>query len=151
MSTTGGTLAADQLTVRLASAPDHDRVLELVQKLDHVFDVDPEKFSETFAFVLGDTDRTLVHVAESAGETVGYCLTTVTPLLYSNGPSAQLQEIVVDEDKRVSGVGTALVRAVEAACEQLGVKQLTVASRRAGGFYDRLGYSQQAEYMRRLF
>jgi N-acetylglutamate synthase-like GNAT family acetyltransferase len=144
-------LAADQLTVRLAAAPDHDRVLELVKKLDHVFDVDPKKFSETFEFVLGDGDRTMVYVAEQGGDIVGYCLTTVTPLLYSNGPSAQLQEIVVDEDKRVSGVGTALVRAVEEACERMGVKQLTVASRRAGGFYDRLGYSQQAEYMRRLF
>jgi N-acetylglutamate synthase-like GNAT family acetyltransferase len=48
-------------------------------------------------------------------------------------------------------VGTSLVRAVEAACEEHGVTQLTVASRRAGGFYDRLGYTQQAEYMRRTF
>lgn len=137
--------------MRPATAADHDRVLELVAKLGHVFDVLPEKFSESFAFALADTDRTLVHVAESGGEVVGYCLTTISPLLYSNGPSAQLQEIVVDEDKRVSGVGTALVRAVEAECERLGVTQLTVAARRAGGFYDRLGYSQQAEYMRRLF
>ena len=151
MSTTGDTLAAEQLTVRLASGPDHDRILELVSKLDHVFDVEPAKFSESFEFVLADTDRTLVHVAEQSGEVVGYCLTTISPLLYSNGPSAQLQEIVVDEQKRVSGVGTALVRAVEEACQSRGVKQLTVASRRAGGFYDRLGYSQQAEYMRRLF
>ncbi len=144
-------MAANQLTVRLATQSDHDRILELVSKLDHVFDVEPAKFSDTFGFVLDDSDRTMVHVAEWEGVVVGYCLTTVTPLLYSNGPSAQLQEIVVDEDKRVSGVGTALVRAVEEACQEKGVKQLTVASRRAGGFYDRLGYSQQAEYMRRLF
>jgi hypothetical protein len=43
------------------------------------------------------------------------------------------------------------VRAVEAACEQRGVTQLTVASRRAGGFYDRLGFADAAEYMRRFF
>ena len=122
-----------------------------MKKLGHVFDVDPAKFSESFAFVLGDEGRSVALVAEAGGEVVGYCLTTVSPLLYSNGPSAQLQEIVVDEEARVSGVGTALVRAVEAECERQGVTQLTVASRRAGGFYDRLGYSQQAEYMRRLF
>ncbi len=144
-------MAADQVTVRLADRSDHDRVLELVKRLNHVFTVDPAKFSDTFDFVLGDADRTLVHVAELDGDVIGYCLTTVSPLLYSNGPSAQLQEILVDEDKRVSGVGTALVRAVEQACVEGGVTQLTVASRRAGGFYDRLGYSQQAEYMRRLF
>lgn len=137
--------------MRPAVEADHDRILELVHKLGHIFDVIPEKFTETFRFVLTDTGRTMVHVAESGGEVVGYCLTTISPLLYSNGPSAQLQEIVVDEQKRVSGVGTALVRAVEAECEKQGVTQLTVAARRAGGFYDRLGYSQQAEYMRRLF
>ena len=82
---------------------------------------------------------------------MGYALTTVNTLLYTQGLSAQLQEIVVDEGVAASGVGTALVRAVEAACEDAGVVQLTVASRRAGGFYDRLGYTQQAEYMRRVF
>lgn len=144
-------MPADQVTVRQATPDDHDRLLELVATLDHVFDVVPEKFSDTFHFVLADHDRTLVHVAEGDDRVVGYCLTTISPLLYSNGPSAQLQEIVVDEDSRVSGVGTALVQAVEAECEARGVTQLTVAARRAGGFYDRLGYSQQAEYMRRLF
>ncbi|MGA1785213.1 MAG: GNAT family N-acetyltransferase, partial [Pontimonas sp.] len=134
-----------------AAAADHDRVLELVGKLGHVFEVDPGKFSETFRFVMDDPGRSLLLVAEAEGQVVGYCLTTISPLLYSNGPSAQLQEIVVDEEARVAGVGTALVRAVEDACEKAGVTQLTVASRRAGGFYDRLGYSQQAEYMRRLF
>ena len=82
---------------------------------------------------------------------MGYALTTINTLFYTNGPSAQLQEIVVDDARQTSGVGTGLVRAVEAACEARGVTQLTVASRRAGGFYDRLGYTQQAEYMRRLF
>jgi len=144
-------LGADAVTVRPATAADHDRVLELVGKLGHAVPVDTAAFSASFDFAISDTDRTLVHVAEAGGEVVGYCLTTITPLLYSNGPSAQLQEIVVDDDRRVSGVGTALVRTVEAACEARGVTQLTVAARRAGGFYDRLGYSQQAEYMRRLF
>ncbi len=144
-------MAANVVVVRHAAAADHDRVLELVGKLGHVFEVDPGKFSETFHFVMDDPGRSLLLVAEAEGQVVGYCLTTISPLLYSNGPSAQLQEIVVDEEARVAGVGTALVRAVEDACEKAGVTQLTVASRRAGGFYDRLGYSQQAEYMRRLF
>lgn len=144
-------MAADSVTVRKATEADHDRVLELVSKLGHVFEVDPDRFSQSYHFAIHDSDRTLVHVAEAGGEVVGYCLTTISPLLYSNGPSAQLQEIVVDEAKRISGVGTALVRAVEAECEARSVTQLTVAARRAGGFYDRLGYSQQAEYMRRLF
>jgi len=65
--------------------------------------------------------------------------------------SAQLQELVVNASARGLDVGTELVRAVEAECERRGVTQLTVASRRAGGFYDRLGFHESAEYMRRFF
>jgi GNAT superfamily N-acetyltransferase len=130
---------------------DHDRVLALVGELGHPVPVNADRFSEAFTFALTDEGRTAVFVAEADGDVVGYCLVTMTPLLYSNGLSAQLQEIVAAHDTRAKGVGTALVKTVEALCEQLGVTQLTVASRRAGGFYDRLGYHEAAEYMRRLF
>lgn len=151
MSTTGETLPAEMVTVRPASPADHDRVFDLVTQLGHATPVDTEQFSKAFAFALGDVDRTAVLVSESSSQVVGYCLVTMTPLLYTNGLSAQLQEIAVDETTRTAGVGTALVRAVEALCVDRGVTQLTVASRRAGGFYDRLGYHDAAEYMRRLF
>jgi len=151
MSTTEDILPAKEPVVRLALPKDGARVLELVGKLGHAVALDPQAFQDSFTQALADSPRTIVHVAEVAGEVVGYALTTINTLFYTNGPSAQLQEIVVDDARQTSGVGTALVRAVEAACEASGVTQLTVASRRAGGFYDRLGYTQQAEYMRRLF
>jgi ribosomal protein S18 acetylase RimI-like enzyme len=94
----------------------------------------------------------LLLVVDDGSERLGgYALTTIVPLLATNGPSAQLQEIAVDEAARGRSYGTLLVRAVEAACEERGVTQLTVASRRAGGFYDRLGFADAAEYMRRFF
>jgi N-acetylglutamate synthase-like GNAT family acetyltransferase len=151
MSITEDILPAKTPVVRLAVAADHDRVFTLVSKLGHAVALDAEVFSTSFAQAIEDAPRTIVHVAEVDGEVAGYALTTINTLLYTNGPSAQLQEIVVDDQVQTRGVGTALVRAVEAACEEHGVTQLTVASRRAGGFYDRLGYTQQAEYMRRLF
>ena len=137
--------------IRFASEADGPRILELVGRLGHAVPVDAEAFAQAFPVVLADHPRSLLHVAEVDGVVAGYALTTINPLLYTNGPSAQLQEIVVDYTMQTSGVGTALVRAVEKACEESGVTQLTVASRRAGGFYDRLGDTQQAEYMRRLF
>jgi N-acetylglutamate synthase-like GNAT family acetyltransferase len=144
-------LPASTPVIRFASEADGPRILELVGRLGHAVPVDAEAFAQAFPVVLADHPRSLLHVAEVDGEVAGYALTTINPLLYTNGPSAQLQEIVVDDRMQTSGVGTALVRAVEKACEESGVTQLTVASRRAGGFYDRLGYTQQAEYMRRLF
>jgi len=144
-------LPASSPAIRFASEADGPRILELVGRLGHAVPVDAEAFAQAFPVVLADHPRSLLHVAEVDGVVAGYALTTINPLLYTNGPSAQLQEIVVDDRMQTSGVGTALVRAVEKACEESGVTQLTVASRRAGGFYDRLGYTQQAEYMRRLF
>ena len=144
-------MPASSPAIRFASEADGPRILELVGRLGHAVPVDAEAFAQAFPVVLADHPRSLLHVAEVDGVVAGYALTTINPLLYTNGPSAQLQEIVVDDRMQTSGVGTALVRAVEKACEESGVTQLTVASRRAGGFYDRLGYTQQAEYMRRLF
>ncbi len=144
-------MPASTPVIRFASEADGPRILELVGRLGHAVPVDAEAFAQAFPAVLADHPRSLLHVAEVDGVVAGYALTTINPLLYTNGPSAQLQEIVVDDRMQTSGVGTALVRAVEKACEESGVTQLTVASRRAGGFYDRLGYTQQAEYMRRLF
>ena len=144
-------MPASTPVIRFASEADGPRILELVGRLGHAVPVDAKAFAQAFPAVLADHPRSLVHVAEVDGVVAGYALTTINPLLYTNGPSAQLQEIVVDDSMQTSGVGTALVRAVEKACEESGVTQLMVASRRAGGFYDRLGYTQQAEYMRRLF
>lgn len=144
-------MPASTPVIRFASEADGPRILELVGRLGHAVPVDAKAFAQAFPAVLSDHPRSLLHVAEVDGEVAGYALTTINRLLYTNGPSAQLQEIVVDDSMQTSGVGTALVRAIEKACEVSGVTQLTVASRRAGGFYDRLGYTQQAEYMRRLF
>ena len=138
-------------TIRYATPADTDAILSLVKELKHAVPVEEAAFGASFTEVLSDAPRTLVHVAEVDGQVVGYSLTTINSLLYTNGPSAQLQEIVVDGSVQTRGVGTALVSAVETDCARHGVTQLTVASRRAGGFYDRLGYTQQAEYMRRLF
>nr|WP_220476192.1 GNAT family N-acetyltransferase [Microcella alkalica] len=98
-----------------------------------------------------DSGLLLLVAEDEAGAVRGYAFTTIARLLSTNGASAQLQEIAVDEAARGQDLGTELVHAVERECIRRGVRQITVASRRAGGFYDRLGYSQNAEYMRRVF
>ncbi len=139
--------------VRRATATDADAVFDLVRQLGAAFVPVRSAFDESFAaIVVESADDVLLLVAENPDGVVrGYALTTIARLLSTNGLSAQLQEIAVDEDARGLDLGTALVREVEAECIRRGVRQLTVAARRAGGFYDRLGYSQNAEYMRRVF
>lgn len=141
------------MSVRRATEADADAVFPLVQQLGAAFVPVRSAFDESFAEIVADAGgSSLLLVAEnSSGVVQGYALVTITRLLSTNGLSAQLQEIVVDDDARGLDLGTALVREVETECVRRGVRQLTVAARRAGGFYDRLGYSQGAEYMRRVF
>lgn len=139
--------------IRPAHPGDEDSLFALVEQLGHAFPPDRAAFDGTLAsyFAGEESSVLLLVVDDGSGRLGGYALTTIVPLLATNGPSAQLQEIVVDEQARGRDYGTLLVRAVEAECEQRGVTQLTVASRRAGGFYDRLGFTEAAEYMRRVF
>jgi len=140
-------------TIREARPGDEDALYVLVEQLGHAFKPDRKAYDATLAAYFAGTHPgvLLLVVDDGTPRLGGYALTTIVPLLATNGPSAQLQEIVVDEQARGRDYGTLLVRAVEAACEERGVTQLTVASRRAGGFYDRLGFHESAEYMRRFF
>lgn len=138
--------------IREARPGDEDALFELVRQLGHAFAPARDRFDETIAaYFAGEHPSVHLLVVEDETGVAGYALTTIVPLLATNGPSAQLQEIVVAESARGRDYGTLLVRAVEAECERRGVTQLTVASRRAGGFYDRLGFHESAEYMRRFF
>ena len=145
--------------IREARPGDEDGLFSLVGELGHAFPPVRAAFDATVAsYFAGEHPSVFLLVsapdgdeAETGGTLQGYALTTIVPLLATNGPSAQLQELVVDASARGLDVGTQLVRAVEAECERRGVTQLTVASRRAGGFYDRLGFHESAEYMRRFF
>jgi GNAT superfamily N-acetyltransferase len=144
---------AENAGIREARPGDEDAIFALVQQLGHAFSPDRAAFDATLAsYLAGEQPSVLLLVVDDGTERLGgYALTTIVPLLATNGPSAQLQEIVVDEQARGRDYGTVLVRAVEAECERRGVTQLTVASRRSGGFYDRLGFADAAEYMRRFF
>jgi GNAT superfamily N-acetyltransferase len=113
---------------------------------------DRSAFDATFAVIIDDVDGSLLLVAEDASAQVrGYALTTISSLLYTNGRSAQLQELVVDEQHQGLGHGTALIEELELICRARGVKQLTVPSRRSADFYERLGYHSTADFLKRTF
>jgi len=136
--------------IRKATQEDAERVWELLGQMGALFVPDREAFERNYP-TLVDSDDELLLVAENEGGVVGYALTVFSTLLYTNGLSAQLQELVVDESKRQQGTGRALVKAVEDECAKRGAAQLVVATRRAAGFYDRLGYYISADYLKRTF
>ena len=154
MSTTADTSPAD-LSVRTARPDDSDGLFALLLQLEPEYTPDRVAFAASFALLAAgdDTDgaTSSILVADEAGQPVGYALVTITTLLHANGRSAQLQELVVDESRRGTGVGTVLIEAVEALCRAQAVRQLTVPSRRSADFYERLGYTSTADFLKRTF
>jgi ribosomal protein S18 acetylase RimI-like enzyme len=147
------------MKIRPARPEDAEAVFGLLGQLATSFEPDRAAFDRTFADLFqaagaqtSTTTETMLLVAEDdAGVVRGYALTSIVPLLYTNGPAAQIHELVIDESARGQHLGTELVHAVEQECLSRGVRQLTVASRRAAGFYDRLGYHSTAEFLKRTF
>lgn len=151
MSTTVDTSPASP-QIRTARPGDADRVYALLEQLEPAYSPDRPAFDTNFPVLLNDDSTSLLLVAEDAsGEVVGYALTTITPLLHTNGSSAHLQELVVDAAHRGEGVGTAIVEEVERFCRERAVRQITVASRRSADFYERIGYRSSADFLKRTF
>jgi N-acetylglutamate synthase-like GNAT family acetyltransferase len=152
MSTTAATSGTSRASIRSARRGDADTVFGLLKQLAESYAPDRSAFDETFESFLTDDPGVLLLVAEDDGGAVrGYALATINRLLYTNGRSAQLQELVVDADFRGRGIGTLLIEALETACRDRDVKQLTVPSRRSADFYERLGYRSTADFLKRTF
>jgi|GEM_PF-1558693 len=111
------------VSIREARPGDEESLFALVQQLGHAFAPDRAAYDVTLAsYFAGEHPSVLLLVVDDGSDRLGgYALTTIVPLLATNGPSAQLQEIVVDEQARGRDYGTMLVRAVEAECERRGV------------------------------
>jgi GNAT superfamily N-acetyltransferase len=144
--------------IRAARPEDADAVFGLLGQLAASFEPDRTAFDRTFTDLFqaaggptSTTETMLLVVEDDDGAVRGYALASIVPLLYTNGPAAQIHELVVDEAARGKNLGSQLVHAIEQECLSRGVRQLTVASRRAAGFYDRLGYHSTAEYLKRTF
>ena len=138
--------------IRAARPADADAVYALLEQLATSYSPERGAFDTNFPLLLNDRSTSLLLVAEdAAGAVVGYALTTITPLLHSNGSSAHLQELVVDDSHRSQGVGTAIVEEVERICRERAVRQITVASRRSADFYERIGYRSSADFLKRTF
>lgn len=147
-----GTSPTSRHRIRAAVSSDSDVVFSLLSTLGQGISPEREIFDSNFGALLNTPDVTLVLVAEDeAGAVRGYGFTTITRLLHRSGLSAHLQELVVDSEVADQGFGSALVEATERACRELKVTQLTVASRRSAGFYERLGYRTTADFLKRTF
>lgn len=137
--------------LRHAVPADRDAVFALLAQLGERYTPDRPVFDEAYSQTILDTEDHILLVAERNGTVLGYALATIARLFYTNGDSAQLQELVVDEDARGGGIGSQLVTAIEEQCQARGVRQLTVAVLGGAGIYERLDYRSTADFLKKIF
>ncbi|MEO6944971.1 MAG: GNAT family N-acetyltransferase [Lacisediminihabitans sp.] len=150
MSTTAETSLTNRVSIRHATLADADAIYGLLEQLGISSHPDRASFDEAFKDVAREEDDRILYVAVRVGVVVGYALTTIVRPLYTNGLSAELQELVVDESARGAGIGSQLVTTVEAECRLRGARQLTVASSRGAAFYERLDYRSTADFLKKV-
>lgn len=151
MSTIAETSPASSTRVRLAASADVDAVFDLVEQLGIGERPNRASFTEAFAHAVQPSREHVLLVADLDGVVSGYAYTTIERLLYTNGDSAQIQELAVNTPARDRGLGSLLVSSIEEECRLRGVRQLTVASSHAARFYERLDYRSTSDFLKKSF
>lgn len=133
---------ADGIQIRLAALDDGPALVPLLEQLG--YPSTPFEVQERLMVILRHPDYS-TWIAEQGERIVGLAGARIGYTYERNGCYGQLMVLVVDAGFRRSGVGTALVRAVEEwTRKQGGIAVLVNSSkyrREAHRFYEQLGYT----------
>lgn len=140
--------SSPQPFVRTAQPDDADQVWPLARDFATSFAPRREAFDATWR-CLHDVPDALVAVAECDHRVVGYLLAHRHLTFLANGPVAWVEEVMVAETHRRTGVGRALMHHAEHWAREGGAAYLALASRRAGPFYTALGYEDSAVFFKK--
>jgi GNAT superfamily N-acetyltransferase len=128
------------MIVRDAGKDDLATVHRLIGQLG--YPVDPREFQVRFERVAATSDHR-IFVAEESGGVVGVLHAFVRPAL-EKPCEVVVQALVVEADRRSTGVGEALMREAEAWAGGRGLSSTALYTRidrdRSRAFYERLGY-----------
>jgi len=136
------------LVIRQAEARDSADIFRLAQAFATSFAVEQPAFEYAFAELLSDP-KAFVAVAEQEGKVGGYILGFAHLTFFANGRVAWIEEIMVSEEHRRTGVGRRLMEAFETWARERDAKMIALATRRAADFYRSLGYEESAAYFRK--
>lgn len=92
---------------------------------------------------------TLVLVAELDAEIIGYLLASYHGTFFANGAVVWIEEKMVAKSARDSGVGRLLMGRAEEWAAVIPARYVSLATRRSGDFYRKLGYVDSATYFKK--
>ncbi len=135
------------LLIRAADTADLEALIGLLQALFSIeadFRPDPDRQRRGLARLLDEPARAGVLVAERGGAVVGMVTAQLVISTAEGGPSAWVEDMVVDEAERGRGIGRRLLDAIEVWAVARGASRLQLLADRengpALGFYARLGW-----------
>lgn len=134
--------------IRRAYFGDANELFELVEKFATSFKADHSLFIESLKNLISDNSVFLC-VAEYNNKLYGYCLGHDHYTFYANGRVAWLEEIMVVENYRKTGIGCSLMCEFENWAKSRGSKLVALATRRAAQFYKTLNYEESAVYFKK--
>src|SRR5580704_17159545 len=137
------------ITIRRAEPQDCEAVLCLASAFATSFAVERSAFESSFPILLQEPNSFLV-VALDDTKIVGYVLGFDHFTFFANGRVSWVEEIMVAENIRRSGIGRRLVEAFEQWARRRESKLVALATRRAEPFYSSIGYDPSATYLRKL-
>ena len=141
-------LESGTVRVRRAGPQDGTALFVLARAFATSFTVEQPAFERAFAELMAQPDA-FVAVAETDGVVRGYILGFDHQTFFANGRVAWVEEIMVAEVFRQQGIGGQLMEAFEVWARGREAKLIALATRRAAGFYEALGYEESAAYFRK--
>ena len=135
--------------IRQATLADSDQIFSLAEAFAASFDPTKEAFEKSLKHLFDD-DSALINVALLKGKIIAYCLAFDHYAFYADGRVTWVEEIMVKEELRGSGVGRTLMDSVETWAASRKSKLIGLATRRASAFYKAIGYEESAVFFRKL-
>jgi GNAT superfamily N-acetyltransferase len=135
-------------TIRSAAASDASALYELVRTFPTLTSPSPEQFSKALDAKLPDASSCLL-VAEHERRLVGYVSGYCHATFYAGGPTAWVDELLVIESLRGTGIGRQLMDAFEQWAKDRQSVLVSLATRGAAAFYEHRGYTSKAAYYKK--
>lgn len=137
------------MVIRQSVPEDMGRVQGLAAQFVTSFELSAADFVASFSALSADPDACLL-VAELDTGVVGYLLGFKHLTFFANGAVGWVEELMVANEHRRSGVGRSLMSAFEAWAAKSECRLVALATRRAAAFYEAIGYESSATYFRKL-
>jgi len=138
------------LQIRPGGLDDAGAIVRLIRELATAYG-EESPVTEASAREYLSSPGSHVLLAGRAGQAIGLLSYTIRPNLYHAGPTALIEELVVQASERGSGVGSALLSELLSELARLGVVEVSVSTmpdnQRAKRFYQAHGLIDEAIFL----